>query len=204
MAFKAKWHNLTTTKTYWAWRSMRSRCYNPQNPSYQHYGARGIEVCPEWKDDFDQFVKDMGQPTNGMSLDRIDNNAHYSPTNCRWATVTEQLNNQRRNHRITHNGKTQTLSQWARSLGLKTDALARRLNRMPVERALQAGKLIEWKHGTRHGYDAHKCRCEECKNAHNARMRKLRAKRKSKNENATERLRSRIPGYEVTFADSEA
>lgn len=180
MAFKRKWNNPSGSRTYYAWRAMRSRCYDPRNPSFKHYGGRGIEVCPQWRDDFDQFVADMGEAPAGKSLDRIDNDLGYYPGNCRWATLKEQLNNQRRNRRITHNGKTQTLAQWAEELGLRTDTLAKRLERMPLERALRPGPLVEWRHGTRQGYGYHKCRCDLCREANNKRMRDRRARLKAR------------------------
>lgn len=177
MAFKGKWSNPSVSRTYYAWRSMRNRCYNVKNHSFKHYGGRGIEVCQQWRDDFDQFVADMGEAPEGKSLDRVNNDLGYSPENCRWATLKEQLNNQRRNHRITHNGKTQTLAQWADEIGLRADTLHKRISRMPIERALQSGMLVEWKHGTRHGYESHKCRCDLCREANNKRMRDRRAAR---------------------------
>lgn len=182
MAFRKKWEAPSSTRTYWAWRSMRSRCYNENNPSFAHYGGRGITVCAQWRNNFDQFVADMGDAPAGKSLDRINNALGYSPKNCRWATLKEQLNNQRRNHRITHKGKTQTLSQWADELGLRTDTLYKRLKRMPVSRALQAGALVEWRHGTRQGYEVHKCRCALCRSSNAERHRIARARRKEKEE----------------------
>jgi hypothetical protein len=155
---------------------MRNRCYSPKNPSFAHYGGRGIEVCQQWRDDFDQFVADMGQAPEGRSLDRIDNDLGYSPENCRWATIKEQLNNQRRNHRITHDGQTQTLAQWADQLGIRVDTLHKRIGRMSAEKALQSGVLREWQHGTRQGYEFHKCRCDLCNAANNKRMRDRRAR----------------------------
>jgi hypothetical protein len=155
---------------------MRNRCYSSKNPSFEHYGGRGIEVCQQWRDDFDQFVADMGQAPEGRSLDRIDNDLGYSPENCRWATIKEQLNNQRRNHRITHDGQTQTLAQWADQLGIRVDTLHKRIGRMSAEKALQSGVLREWQHGTRQGYEFHKCRCDLCNAANNKRMRDRRAR----------------------------
>jgi hypothetical protein len=157
---------------------MRDRCYNSKNPSFEHYGGRGIKVCEQWRENFAQFVADMGEAPEGKSLDRIDNDLGYSPENCRWATIKEQLNNQRRNHRITHDGKTQTLAQWADELGIRVDTLHKRIQRMSAEKALQSGVLREWKHGTRQGYEFHKCRCDLCKESNNKRMRDRRARMK--------------------------
>ena len=178
MVFKAKWVNSTRTRAYFAWRSMRGRCLNPKNPSWPNYGGRGISVCDRWSD-YDLFVSDMGECPDGLTLERIDVDGNYEPNNCKWVTVREQLNNQRRNRLITCNGKTQTLSYWAEERGISQDALHKRLKRMPVERALTSGKLKDvWEHGTRSGYDTHKCRCDQCRSSHNKRMRNMRAKRR--------------------------
>lgn len=178
MVFKKQWKNPSGSRAYYAWRSMRSRCLNPMNASYKHYGARGISVCEEWVNDFDKFFDDMGEAPEGMSLDRIDNELGYSPQNCRWATLRDQLNNQRRNRRLTLEGVTMTASQWAEKLGIRLDTLLKRLDRMPVDQALKSGSIKSaWSHGTRHAYEKHKCRCDQCKQAHNQRMREMRAKR---------------------------
>jgi hypothetical protein len=86
------------TSEYIAWDNMKSRCYNPNNPRYKHYGERGIKICDRWlgKNGFQHFIEDMGaKPSAEYSIDRIDNDGDYEPSNCRWATIKQQRNNQR-------------------------------------------------------------------------------------------------------------
>lgn len=82
------------TKEYMIWATMRQRVNNPKNKKYKDYGARGIDICPEW-DSFLQFYTDMGPKPDGYSLDRIDNDKGYSKENCKWSTPKEQANNRR-------------------------------------------------------------------------------------------------------------
>ena len=99
----------------------------PTHKQYADYGGRGITVCPRWARDFAAFFADMGPRPAGMSLDRKDNDGPYSPENCRWATPTQQLNNTRANRLVTFQGRTQTITEWARERGLRADTLTWRL-----------------------------------------------------------------------------
>ncbi|RZJ90202.1 MAG: hypothetical protein EOO20_08845 [Chryseobacterium sp.] len=81
-----------------AWRDMKDRCYNPNKKEYFRYGGRGIKVCDRWLNNYDNFYSDMGKrPNKGLSIDRIDVDGNYEPSNCKWSTAKEQANNTRRN-----------------------------------------------------------------------------------------------------------
>lgn len=130
-------HNMTKTKTYRTWIGLKVRCTNPYDKGYPSYGGRGITICPRWLESFENFLEDMGEAPEAMSLDRIDNNGNYEPGNCRWATMKEQGNNRRSNRLIEFEGKTQTIMQWAREKGLTFDTLRKRLeSKWSVEEAL--------------------------------------------------------------------
>lgn len=131
----AKTHGLSHTPEYWVWRGMKQRCTDPKRKDWPKYGGRGITVDPRWND-FRAFLRDMGPRPEGMTLGRIDNEQGYSPENCRWETHSEQNLNRRpfrggESHvtrtLITANGRTQTLIEWARELGVKPPSLLYRL-----------------------------------------------------------------------------
>lgn len=130
-------HGLTSSSEHAIWTAMIQRCTNPKNKDYHRYGGRGIDVCQLWRD-FMAFYLDMGQrPSSLHSLERRDNNAGYSKDNCYWATKEQQSYNTSSNRWLTANGKTQTLTQWSKELGLSPASLRDRLeNGWSMERAL--------------------------------------------------------------------
>lgn len=91
---RIKTHGMSYTLTFKTWQSMLSRCSNSKLKAYKYYGARGIKVCESWLK-FENFLNDMGSKPDGLSIDRINNDGNYEPSNCRWATNKEQLINRR-------------------------------------------------------------------------------------------------------------
>lgn len=109
-------HGDSKSKEHGAWADMKGRCNNPKRKCWKHYGGRGIKVCEEWNH-YAGFLKSVGRaPSPLHEIDRIDNNGNYEPGNVRWATRMEQTNNTRRNHYITHKGKTKSMADWCRDL----------------------------------------------------------------------------------------
>jgi hypothetical protein len=108
---------------------MWERCYLPENPGYEYYGARGICVCQEWMD-FQAFYSFWGNPTfEGATIGRINNDGNYEPSNCEWQTQEQQNNNTRRSKMITWNGKTQSIRDWAFEYNIGSRRLWERLKR---------------------------------------------------------------------------
>lgn len=107
-------HKMSKTPTYKTWTEMKSRCYNEKSPEYKNYGARGIKVCYRWLNSFENFLEDMGERPDGTTIDRVDYNGDYEPSNCRWADTETQCNNRRNNIHIEYKGETKTLMQWCK------------------------------------------------------------------------------------------
>ncbi len=120
------------------WGNMKTRCNNPHDKAYKNYGGRGIKVCERWLDSFPNFLEDMGERPEGYSIDRINNDGNYEPSNCRWANQTTQCNNKQRNRLLTFNNETHTICQWSRLVNIGRTTIRMRLDSYgwDLERAL--------------------------------------------------------------------
>lgn len=124
------------TVEYKAWLDLRYRCNNKNSSRYSKYGGRGISVCDRWEV-FENFLEDMGERPDGMSIDRIDNDKGYSPENCKWSTSSEQACNRSSNTIISFNGISMTSAEWNRHLGGNDSLVYHRLKRgWSIEKAL--------------------------------------------------------------------
>lgn len=133
-------HGDSGSRLYVIWQNMKKRCVNPDTEHYEEYGGRGITVCNEWIHDFEAFRKwslNSGY-SDDLTIDRIDNDGNYEPSNCRWATMREQTNNTRRNLRFTYEGETHTLPEWARIKGASYNKIYQRIHTLKwsFERAI--------------------------------------------------------------------
>src|SRR5574343_620397 len=132
----ARKHGMSHHPAYRLWTEMRGRCENENNDTYESYGGRGIKVCKRWNS-FPNFITDMGDRPRGHSMDRIDVNGNYEPSNCRWADAITQANNKRRTKRIEFMGRFLTIAEWSRETGIKQSVISLRLGRLgwPPSRA---------------------------------------------------------------------
>lgn len=121
-------HGMHLTREYRSWNAMKTRCSNPRCPEYPNYGGRGITVCTRWHR-FEAFFADMGAAAAGLSLDRIDTNGNYEPSNCRWATAKQQQQNKRDNVLLVVNGETMCVKEAARRFGMWGSTIKRRLQK---------------------------------------------------------------------------
>ena len=132
-------HGLRRTQLYNVWANIKTRCYNPKKDTYIYYGGKGITMCQEWLDDFKAFYNwsiNNGYK-KGLTIDRLNPNGNYEPSNCRWVTVSQQQNNKLNNHIIEYNGEVHTLAEWSKLLNLTYGALYRRIQYLnwSIERA---------------------------------------------------------------------
>lgn len=127
------------TREYRIWKEMIKRCYNKRCKDYEHYHSKGITVCDKWRASFDNFYTDMGKCPEGYSIDRINNDGIYEPSNCRWADqYTQCANRGDFNHIFTYNNKTMVLKAWSRELNIPYETLRSRIiyNGLSFEQAI--------------------------------------------------------------------
>lgn len=121
-------HGMSNTKLYRVWRGMKQRC-NPKDINHKsRYSSRGIKVCEDWANSFEKFYQWalMNGYQEGLTIDRINNDGIYEPSNCRWTTTYIQARNKRSNVMVEHNGKILCISDWEKELGYGNDSLGRR------------------------------------------------------------------------------
>lgn len=124
-------HKQSGTRLYEIWQGMKSRCFYEKDARYSRYGGRGITVCNEWKEDFKAFFDwslENGYSEN-LTIDRIDNDRNYEPSNCRWVTMKDQSKNRSTNIKITIGNSTRTLSEWCDIFNLKYSTINARYKR---------------------------------------------------------------------------
>lgn len=129
-------HGLHNTRMYRIWTSMKRRCYDASDTfHYSSYGGRGITVCEEWQHDFQAFYDwSMSHGyADELTIDRIDNDGNYEPSNCRWTTKKEQADNRRNTIHITVNGVTKNSTDWARTLGVGRSTIGRHIKKGDIE-----------------------------------------------------------------------
>lgn len=137
-------HGQAGTKIYKTWGNIKSRCNNPNATKYYIYGGKGIKICEEWIkfENFYEWSLKNGYK-EGLTIDRINGNGNYEPSNCRWVTYKVQSNNTTQNHLLTFNGETLNISQWAEKLKVNSKMLGERIRRgWSVERALTTPKIF--------------------------------------------------------------
>ena len=138
---KLKTHGQSRSAAHRLWCSIKNRCYNPHASNFQHYGGRGIKMHAEWRDSFEAFFRDVGDPPKGKRIDRKENSGNYEPGNIRFVDAVTQQNNKRNNHVVTFNGQSRTLAEWQRATGIPSSRIRARLrNGWSAERALKQEK----------------------------------------------------------------
>ena len=136
-------HGKSDTRLYRIYKHMISRCYNPNNTAYKHYGGRGIKVCNHWKRSLEFFIQwalANGYKDN-LTLERINVNGDYTPENCKWIPQSEQLKNTRRTILITYNNETLCLTDWAKKINIHRATLDYRIKKWGVEKAFTTPKF---------------------------------------------------------------
>lgn len=147
-------HKESRSRLYRVWIGMKGRCNNCKNKAYSYYGGRGIKVCQEWGTSYEAFRKWalVSGYQDALTIDRIDVNGNYCPENCRWVDMKTQMNNTRANRRITQNGETRTMAEWAARTGIAYETIRYRATsgkpaddvlRLPQKRREKCGNKNE-------------------------------------------------------------
>lgn len=140
-----KTHGDTDSRLYNVWSAIKRRCYNSTVPEYHRYGGRGITMCDDWKNDYSKFREwalatgyNYDAPRGECTIDRINTDGNYEPSNCRWTTQKEQMNNVSYNHYEEYNGEKHTIAEWADIYDIPYSLLFNRINRYgyKIEEAL--------------------------------------------------------------------
>ena len=123
-----KIHGLTKTRLYNIWGDMKQRCLNAKSKEYHRYGGRGIKICSEWVNCFENFYNWSFKNgySDELTIDRINNDGNYEPNNCRWVTTKEQKRNWSRNIFITYKGETKCVQDWCEKFGLHNNVVCNR------------------------------------------------------------------------------
>ena len=155
-------HGYSKTKLYGVWNAMKARCNNPNSTAYANYGGRGITVCAEWES-FENFLRDMGEPPSGMTLDRVDNEKGYFPENCRWASRKTQGKNRRGRRILKVGDKEMPMADWARYAGLTVATLWRRIETGWSPAEAVSTPLITQRKGIKRGEKLREYAASPCK-----------------------------------------
>lgn len=130
----------TKQTAYVTWCAMKQRCYDKNFNGYQNYGGRGIIICDRWRNSFQAFFEDMGPRPFKMSIERIDTNGNYEPSNCKWASPKEQARNKRSKRMVTIDGVEHHIADLAEKYGINMRTLDRRLKAgWPLDKAFSKG-----------------------------------------------------------------
>lgn len=166
MAFKRN-------RLYVIWINMKGRCFNQSRPDYKYYGGRGITVCDEWKNSFQDFkswAMSSGYNDN-LTIDRIDVDGDYCQENCRWIPFSDQRENTRQTRKITINRETKTIKSWCRQYGISYDMVMMRIHRgmddvsallTPKRKENKMNRLTMWYDGNHAICENEKCSSGDC------------------------------------------
>lgn len=129
--YKHEYHGKKKTRLYRIWSNVKTRCYNVNDPHYKRWGGKGVKMCEDWKTSFLSFYNwaMANGYTDELTIDRINFNGNYEPSNCRWVTIAEQNRNKSDTILITYNGETKTAAQWAHDLNLGHDTVRQRYHK---------------------------------------------------------------------------